>query len=93
MEDIFDPQNFMVDQWQLEELAKVARRASVYCYSDGISYQLLGKLFVYPLTSPEEGIKLALQKHGKEAKIAVIPEGPYISPVISNTPKELPQNY
>jgi len=83
MVDIFDPKNFVVDQWQLEELAKVAKKAAVYCYSDGISYQLLGKLFVYPLTSPEEGIKLALQQHGKYAKIAVIPEGPYISPVIS----------
>jgi len=87
MEDIFDPPNFVVDQWQLEELAKVARKASVYCYSDGISYQLLGKLFVHPLTSPEEGIKLALQKHGKNAKIVATPEGPYILPVISDSQK------
>ena len=85
MEDIFAPQNFVVDQWQLEELAKVARKASVYCYSDGIPYELLGKLFVHPLTSPEEGIRLALQKHGKNAQIVAIPEGPYILPIVSDS--------
>ncbi|HIE26111.1 TPA: nickel-dependent lactate racemase [Candidatus Poribacteria bacterium] len=83
VEDLYDPQNFVIDQWQLEELAKVARRADIYCYADGIPYDVLGQLFVYPLKSPEEGINLALQKHGANASIVAIPEGPYILPVLA----------
>jgi len=82
VEDLYDPQNFVIDQWQLEELAKVARKADVYCYSDGIPYDVLGQLFVYPLKSPEEGINLTLQKYGPNASIVAIPEGPYILPVV-----------
>jgi len=82
VEGLYDPQNFVIDQWQLEELAKVARKADVYCYSDGIPYDVLGQLFVYPLKSPEEGINLALQKHGPNVSIVAIPEGPYILPVL-----------
>jgi nickel-dependent lactate racemase len=84
VEDLYDPQNFVIDQWQLEELAKVARKADVYCYSDGIPYDVLGQLFVYPLKSPEEGINLTLQKYGPNASIVVIPEGPYILPVVED---------
>jgi len=82
VEGLYDPENFVIDQWQLEELAKVARKADVYCYSDGIPYDVLGQLFVYPLKSPEEGINLALQKHGPNVSIVAIPEGPYILPVL-----------
>ncbi|MFQ6039670.1 MAG: hypothetical protein ACE5PV_02335, partial [Candidatus Poribacteria bacterium] len=82
VEGLYDPKNFVIDQWQLEELAKVARKADIYCYSDGIPYDVLGQLFVYPLKSPEEGISLALQKHGANASIVAIPEGPYILPVL-----------
>ena len=31
-----------------------------------------------PLKSPNEGVKIALQKYGKDAKIVAIPEGPYV---------------
>ncbi|MBC8234678.1 nickel-dependent lactate racemase [bacterium] len=82
VEGLYDPENFVIDQWQLEELAKVARKADVYCYSDGIPYDVLGQLFVYPLKSPEEGINLALQKYGPNASIVAIPEGPYVLPVL-----------
>jgi len=82
VEELYDPQNFVIDQWQLEELAKVARKAEVYCYSDGIPYDVLGQLFVHPLKSPQEGIELALKKHGSNASIVAIPEGPYVLPVL-----------
>ena len=76
--DIHDPKNFVIDQWQLEELAKAAKKAEIYCYADGIPYDQLAKLFVHPLRSPEEGIQRALAKHGTDAQIAAIPEGPYV---------------
>ena len=76
--NIYNPKNFVIDQWQLEELAKAIRKADVYFYSDKIPYEQQKNLFVNPLRSPNEGIETALKKYGKNAKIAAIPDGPYI---------------
>ncbi|MDE0299794.1 MAG: nickel-dependent lactate racemase [Candidatus Poribacteria bacterium] len=78
IQDIYEPENFVVDQWQLEELAKVARRADIYFYTEGIIFEEQHNLFVRPLRHLQEGIDLALDKHGCDAKVAVIPDGPYV---------------
>ena len=73
----YNPKNFVIDQWQLEELAKAIRKANVYFYSDKIPYEQQQKLFVNPLKSPNEGVEIALKRYGKDAKIVAIPDGPY----------------
>ena len=78
VQGLYNPANFVIDQWQLEELAKVARKADIYFYTDGIPYHQRAKLFVHPLRSVEEGIEELLNRYGKDAQIAVIPEGPYV---------------
>lgn len=85
IKDLYDPSQFVVDQWQLEELAKVLRKSEVYCFSEGITKDDLRRLFVLPLDSPEAGIKKALEKHGQEAKIVAVPEGPYVLPVLKDS--------
>lgn len=78
VQGLYNPANFVIDQWQLEELAKVARKADIYFYTDGIPYHQRSKLFVHPLKTPQEGIKEILDRYGADAQIAVIPEGPYV---------------
>ena len=78
VEGLYNPANFVIDQWQLEELAKVARKADIYFYTDGIPYQQRSKLFVYPLDDPQDGIEDILKRYGNEVQIAAIPEGPYV---------------
>ena len=78
IQDIHDPANFVIDQWQLEELAKVAKKAEIYCYAEGIPYDQLKDLFVQPIRSPEEGIERVLSKHGADTQIAALPDGPYV---------------
>ncbi len=78
IQDIYEPDNFVVDQWQLEELAKVARKADIYFYTEGIPYQQQQHLFVEPLRHVQEGIQQVLAKIGHDPQIAVIPEGPYV---------------
>ena len=82
--DIHDPANFVIDQWQLEELAKVAKKAEIYCYADGIPYDQLKDLFVQPIRTPEEGIERVLSKHGVDAQIAALPDGPYVLAKVEN---------
>ena len=78
VQGLYNPANFVIDQWQLEELAKVARKADIYFYTDGIPYHQRAKLFVHPLETAQAGIKELLTRYGKDVQIAVIPEGPYV---------------
>ena len=78
VQGLYNPANFVIDQWQLEELAKVARKADIYFYTDGIPYHQRAKLFVQPLKQAQEGITEILNQYGEDAQIAVIPEGPYV---------------
>ena len=78
IQDIYQLDNFVIDQWQLEELAKVARKAEIYFYTEGIPREQQQHLFVQPLECPEAGIDRVFAKHGDDVQIAVIPDGPYV---------------
>jgi len=75
---------FVMDQWQLEELAKVVERCRVKVVSDGVSPVSLRRCFVEPATTVEQAIEDSLAEYGPSAKIAVIPKGPYVLPYVSN---------
>ena len=84
MQNIFRDDYFVVDQWQLEEYAKVLRKADVYLFSEGVASEDRENIFATPIHSMEAGITLALKRHGENARIAVIPKGPYILAGIEN---------
>jgi hypothetical protein len=67
-----------MDQWQLEELAKVCRRAKVKVYSDGLDGDTLRRCYVDPVGSVEQAVQESLAEYGPEARVAVIPKGPYV---------------
>lgn len=69
---------FVMDQWQLEELAKVCRKAKVKIVSDGLPAETLNRLFVEAAPSIEQAVADSLQEYGPDARIAVIPKGPYV---------------
>ena len=87
VEGLYNPANFVIDQWQLEELAKVARKADIYFYTDGIPFQQRSKLFVHPLNNPQDGIDDILKRYGNDVEIAAIPEGPYVLAKIEDVPE------
>ena len=75
---------FVMDQWQLEELAKVVERCRVKVVSDGVSPLSLRRCFVEPAATVEQAVQDSLAQYGPSAKIAVIPKGPYVLPYVSN---------
>ena len=77
-ERILGKDYFVMDQWQLEELAKVRRKADVKIVSDGLPASTVERLFVDSAPSVEVAVREALGRYGKQAKIAVIPKGPYV---------------
>jgi nickel-dependent lactate racemase len=74
---------FVMDQWQLEELAKVVERCRVKVVSDGVSPEKLRGCFVEPATTVEQAVEDSLAEYGPAAKIAVIPKGPYVLPYVA----------
>lgn len=78
VERILGKDYFVMDQWQLEELAKVRRKAKVKIVSDGLPAATLNGLFVEAAASVESAVAASLAEYGPAAKIAVIPKGPYV---------------
>ncbi|MEW4567626.1 nickel-dependent lactate racemase [Tautonia sp. JC769] len=78
MEKVLGKEYFVLDQWQLEELAKVRRKARVKIVSDGIPAATLSELFVEPAESVEAAVTASLADYGPDARVAVIPKGPYV---------------
>ncbi len=77
--DIRKPGYYILDQWEFQKFCTVLAKHEVWLYSEGIDHETQGKLFVTPLDSIEDGIARVLQRFGNDAKIAVIPEGPYVT--------------
>lgn len=69
---------FVMDQWQLEELAKVRRKAKVKVVTDGLPADTVNSLFVESAPSVESAVADCLNEYGEAAKIVVIPKGPYV---------------
>jgi len=83
MDRILGKDYFVMDQWQLEELAKVRRKARVKIVSDGLPADVLASCFVEPVASVEVAVADSLADYGPNAQIAVIPKGPYVLPVVA----------
>ena len=75
---ILETDYFVMDQWQLEEFAKVIEKCKVKVYSKGLEHSVLNKCHVTPIDSVEQAIAESLQEYGPLARIAVIPKGPYV---------------
>lgn len=82
MARIRQPEHFVIDQWEVVELAKALAKAAVLCYTEGLDADTLRRLYVTPIASVEAGIASALERHGPNARLAVIPKGPYVMPTL-----------
>lgn len=74
---------FVMDQWQLEELAKVVERCRVKVVSDGLPTETLRRCYVEPAASVEQAVAESLADYGPAARVAVIPKGPYVLPYVA----------
>jgi nickel-dependent lactate racemase len=74
---------FIMDQWQLEELAKVVERCRVTVVSDGLSAETLRRCHVQPAATVEQAVADCLSVCGPDARLAVIPKGPYVLPYVA----------
>lgn len=69
---------FQIDQWQLEQLIKVLKNGKVVVVSDGLPPEVLEKYYVTTARSLEEALENAFAEYGRDASVAILPEGPYV---------------
>ncbi len=83
MQRIMGKDYFVMDQWQLEELAKVVQRCKIKVVSDGLPAETLRRCHAEPAASVEEAVADCLTEYGPRAKVGVIPKGPYVLPYVA----------
>lgn len=78
MERITRPGFFHIDQWMVQHLCQVLRKAAVVVVTDGLTADVVRTLLVTPAGTVEEALEQAVTRHGKAAHVAVMPQGPYV---------------
>jgi len=66
-----------VDQWQLEKLALAGEKYELFFYTPGVTKGQLGFLASWAYSSLEEAIAATLDGLAPDARVALVPEGPY----------------
>lgn len=74
---IKDKNFFRVDQWEVEELVKVLRKAKIKIYSENLSDEEIRKCWAEPVRDIDKEIENEIKKN-PNLKISIIPNGPYV---------------
>jgi len=74
------------DQWGLENLAKAARHGEIAFWSDLLPHEVQQQMFVTPVKTLEAGLRRGFEKHGPDARVIVMPHGPYVLPYVDAKP-------
>ena len=76
------PDYIQKDQWMIQELCNGLHRCEILYYTEGFSAKDVRDFLMEPIPSPQAGLEMALKKHGPNARVLVIPEGPYVVPYL-----------
>jgi len=68
----------VVDQWQLEKLALVTSKAEIFHYVPGLPRRYHASLWGKAYATPEAAVGALISSLPPNARIALIPEGPYV---------------
>lgn len=72
------------DQWEAQILAQILRKANIILVTRNIKHSLIEEMHMIPASSSEEALEQAYRITGRNPKIAVVPEGPYVIPAVEN---------
>ena len=78
MARITTPGFFSIDQWMVQHLCQVLRKAEVTLVTDGLDEDVVRGLLVTPVASVEGALRQCLARHRDRPRIAVLPQGPYV---------------
>lgn len=82
MARITSPGFFTIDQWMLQHLCQVRRKAEVIVVSHGLAALPPSNLLATLAPSVEEALARCRTAYGARPHVAVLPEGPYVLPTV-----------
>jgi nickel-dependent lactate racemase len=71
------------DQWQVQIQAQVELKADVYVKSSHLDGATIRRALLRPCSSIEDTVSGLLERHGPDATICVLPEGPMTIPYVA----------
>lgn len=78
---ILNKEILVPDQWEIQILARVLMKAEIYVIST-LKDDEIGNIGLKHAKTIEEAIKLSIKKHGKDARILILPNGPQVLPLL-----------
>jgi nickel-dependent lactate racemase len=78
-EKILRKEILVVDQWEIQVLTRVMMKAEIYVISK-LNMDEIGNIGLKYANTVENAIEQSLKKHGSDAKILILPNGPQILP-------------
>ena len=82
MARISGPDFFTIDQWMMQHLCQVRRKAEVIVVSDGLAALPRTNLLAELAPTVEEALARCRARYGARPHVAVMPEGPYVLPTV-----------
>jgi nickel-dependent lactate racemase len=70
------------DQWQIQVLTRILMKSDIYLVSN-MNEDHIGNIGLKYADTVEEAINKSLIKHGSNARILILPNGPQVLPVIN----------
>ena len=71
------------DVWQVFIHAKILKEANVHIYTDGLTEEDIRSAKLLPCTDVAGTVEGLVEKHGKGARICILPEGPQTIPYLA----------
>ncbi len=78
IERLMNREFFIPDQWCAQETYQVMIKHPVWLYSDGLKPDEIKSYHMRPVKSLEDAIAELLDRHGPQARWAVVPDGPLL---------------
>ncbi|MEO8602940.1 MAG: lactate racemase domain-containing protein, partial [bacterium] len=82
MARITSPGFFSIDQWMVQHLCQVRRKADVIVVSHGLAGHDTSTLLIDTAPSVEAALARCRSQYGPRPHVAVLPEGPYVLPTV-----------
>lgn len=76
------PGFFQIDQWMVQHLCQVRRKAEVIVVSEGLAGHDTSRLMVDTAASVEAALARCRGRYGARPHVTVLPEGPYVLPSV-----------
>jgi nickel-dependent lactate racemase len=69
---------FLPDQWCAQEMYQVLLEKDIWIYTEGVPPERIRRYHLRPVSSLPACIETLLGKHGRDARWAVVPDGPMV---------------